>query len=117
MARSSSAAIGSDRSNPILRSSTTNASRNARAISSGVPCTAAGSAIPQCAVIGCPGQNGHCSRAALSHTVNTKSSFGAPGPENSSQDLLRKPALDMPADSICLSASGRGCPEGWLPAL
>ena len=67
----------------------TKASRNARCTSSGVPWTAAGSGMPQCAVIGWPGQTGHTSLAALSHTVNTKSSSGAPGCANSSQVLLR----------------------------
>jgi len=43
--------------------------------------------------------------------------IGAPGAANSSHDLLRKPSVSMPADSICLSASGRGAPEGRLPAL
>jgi hypothetical protein len=67
--------------------------------------------------MGWPGQYGHDSFAALSHTVKTKSSFGAPGAANSSHDLLRSPAVEIPADSIWLSASGRGCPDGWLPAL
>jgi len=45
---------------------------------------------PQCAVIGWPGQKGQTSPAALSHTVITKSSAGAPGAANSSQLLLRR---------------------------
>ena len=67
------------------------ASLNASAISAGVPLAAAGSGIPQCAVIGCPGHNGHASAAALSQTVNTKSNSGAPGAAaNSSHDFERK---------------------------
>jgi hypothetical protein len=46
MAISSSVAKGKERNSPILRSSTVKASRNARAISFGVPLTPAGSAIP-----------------------------------------------------------------------
>ena len=44
-----------------------------------VPSTAAGSGTPQCAVMGWPGQYGHISPAALSQTVNTKSSGRCPG--------------------------------------
>ena len=47
--------------------------------------------MPQCAVIGWPGQTGQVSPAALSQTVNTKSSGGAPGLANSFQDFERKP--------------------------
>ena len=47
--------------------------------------------MPQCAVIGWPGHTGQVSAAALSQTVKTKSSFGAPGPENSVQLFERKP--------------------------
>ena len=47
--------------------------------------------MPQCAVIGWPGQTGQASPAALSQTVNTKSSAGAPGLANSSHDFERKP--------------------------
>src|SRR5688572_13271433 len=57
-------------------SNSQNALLNARAFSSSVPSTAAGSWMPQWAVIGCPGQTGHTSWAALSQTVNTKSSGG-----------------------------------------
>ena len=46
--------------------------------------------MPQWAVIGWPGQTGQVSPAALSQTVNTKSSCGTPVPENSSQFLERK---------------------------
>ena len=44
---------------------------------SSVPFTAAGSGMPQCAVIGCPGQIGHTSFAALSQTVKTKIQMGS----------------------------------------
>ena len=49
--------------------------------------------VPQCAVIGWPGQNGQVSPAALSQTVNTKSSGGAPGLANSFQDFERNCAV------------------------
>src|ERR1700722_7483607 len=75
----------------ILRSSRKNASRNAFSTCSRVPCTAAGSGMPQCAVIGWPGHTGHTSFAALSQTVKTKSSLGASRLANSSQLLLRRP--------------------------
>ena len=45
--------------------------------------------MPQCAVIGWPGQIGQTSFAALSQTVKTKSSSGAPGAANSSHDFDR----------------------------
>src|SRR6266700_3045409 len=93
------------------------ASRNARTICSGEPFASAGSGTPQCAVIGCPGQTGHISCAALSQTVKTKFMCGAVGPANSSQLLLRKSLVDKCATSISLSASGRTTPDGWLPAL
>src|ERR1035441_4187258 len=73
--------------------------------------------VPQCAVMGCPGQTGQISLAALSQTVKTKFSFGESGRENSSQDLLRRFVVSSPAISICLIASGRTTPAGWLPAL
>jgi hypothetical protein len=66
----------------------------------------------QCAVMGCPGHKGQTSFAALSQTVKTKSSDGASGLENSSQDLLRKFSVLKPAFSIWLRASGRTEPEG-----
>ena len=75
------------------------ASRNAAAISASSPSTAAGSGTPQCAVIGWPGQTGQTSFAALSQTVNTKSSGGAPGAANSSQLLERKPSVGKPSRS------------------
>ena len=90
---------------------------NASAISAAEPVAAAGSGMPQCAVIGWPGQTGQVSPAALSQTVNTKSSAGAPGLANSLQDFERKPgrivaeALQQPI------ACGLTCPFGWLPAL
>ena len=43
------------------------------------------------AIIGCPGQTGHGSFAAVSQTVKTKSSFGASAPENSFQVFERNP--------------------------
>jgi hypothetical protein len=45
--------------------------------------------MPQCAVIGWPGQNGQVSPAALSQTVKTKSSGGAPATANSFHDFER----------------------------
>ena len=65
----------------------------ARSFSMSVPSTAAGSSMPQCAVIGCPGQSGQVSPAALSQTVKTKSITGAPGAANSSQLFERKPSV------------------------
>src|SRR6201995_4896326 len=73
--------------------------------------------MPQCAVIGWPGQRGQTSWAALSQTVKTKSVRGAVGRENSTQDLLRRPSTAMPAERSCRMAPGRTEPEGWLPAL
>ena len=67
--------------------------------------------------MGWPGQKGQASLAALSHTVKTKSMGGAPGEENSSQDLLRRLAVLNPAFSSWRIASGRTAPDGWLPAL
>jgi hypothetical protein len=67
--------------------------------------------------MGCPGQIGQTSFAALSQTVKTKSSFGASGIENSSHDLLLNPSVGMWAASSCRNASGLTEPEGWLPAL
>ena len=67
--------------------------RNALRFCSSLPSTAAGSGTPQCAVIGWPGQTGQTSPAALSQTVNTKSSGGEPGCANSSQFLLRIPSV------------------------
>jgi hypothetical protein len=63
----------------IRVSSSLRALRNANAFSASVPWAAAGSAIPQCAVIGFPGQTGQTSPAALSQTVKIKSELqGAP---------------------------------------
>ena len=108
---------GRARNRLILRSSIKNVSRNARSTSASPPRTAAGSGTPQCAVIGCPGQTGQTSFAALSQTVKTKSSFGAPGKENSSHVLLRNPSVGKCAISSCLKDSGRTLPVGRLPAL
>jgi hypothetical protein len=63
------------------------------ATSAGEPLASAGSGTPQCAVIGWPGHTGQASPAALSQTVNTKSSAGDPGLANSPQDFERKPAV------------------------
>ena len=60
-----------------------------------VPSTAAGSGMPQCAVMGWPGQAGQTSPAASSQTVMTKSSFGASGRANSSQDFERNPPVSI----------------------
>src|SRR6266404_1121542 len=109
--------IGRERNKPIRRSSTTNASRNALSICSGVPVTTAGSGTPQCAVIGWPGQTGQISFAALSQTVKTKFIFGESGFANSSQLLLCKPAVGSFAASSVFSATGFTRPAGWLPAL
>ena len=49
--------------------------------------------MPQCAVIGWPGQTGQVSAAAVSQTVKTKSMSGAPGIANSSQLFERKPSV------------------------
>lgn len=54
-----------------------------------MPSAVEGSGSPQCALIGCPGQTGHTSLAALSQTVKTKSSSDAWGAANSSQDFER----------------------------
>src|SRR5713226_4269929 len=105
-------ASGRLRNRLILRSSKKNASRKAfSTCSSGLP-TPGGSGTLHCTVIGWPGHTGQTSLAALSQTVKTKSSFGAPGLANSSQLLLRKPELGRCAASSCRSASGRTVPEG-----
>ena len=46
--------------------------------------------MPQCAVIGWPGQTGQVSSAASSQTVKTKSISGAPGAANSFQSFERE---------------------------
>ena len=48
--------------------------------------------MPQCAVMGWPGQTGQISLAALSQTVKTKFILGASGFANSLQLLLRNPS-------------------------
>jgi hypothetical protein len=108
---------GKDKRRLIRRSRIVKASRKARSICSCEPSTAAGSGIPQCTVMGCPGHIGHTSFAALSQTVITKSKCGASGFTNSSQLLLRKPVVGSLAFSICRSAVGWILPLGWLPAL
>ena len=49
--------------------------------------------MPQCAVIGWPGQIGQDSPAALSQTVKTKSITGASARANSSQLFKRKSSV------------------------
>src|SRR5262245_48296092 len=93
------------------------ASRNASAISVGEPVASAGSGTPQCAVIGRPGQIGHASPAALSQTVNTKSTDVAPGVANSVHDFERNADVSCPRLSSSRIASGCTLPFGWLPAL
>src|SRR5437016_2614346 len=110
-------AKGRERNKLIRRSSMKKALRKARSTSSVVPSTAAGSGMPQCAVMGCPGQTGQTSLAALSQIVKTKWSGGAPGRENSSQALLRRASVGICATCNCRRASERTAPEGWLPAL
>lgn len=104
--------IGKLKNKSILRPNVTNASRNARPITSGSPVTPAGSATPQCAVIGCPGHTGQTSAAAESQTVNTKSIRGAPPFANSSQLLLRNPSVESPANFSCSNAKGFTRPAG-----
>jgi hypothetical protein len=66
----------------------------------------AGSAKPQWAVMGWPGQMGQASLAASSQTVNTKSSCGASGPANWSQDLER--SFEMSKFDLRSTASASG---------
>ena len=73
--------------------------------------------MPQCAVIGWPGQTGQASPAALSQTVKTKSSGGAPGLANSLHDFERKPVTSKPRPRSSASVCGLTWPLGWLPAL
>ena len=110
-ARRSSAARGRARKRLIRRSRIKNASRKARSISAASPRTAAGSGTPQCAVMGCPGQSGQISLAALSQTVKTKCIAGAPGRANSSQLLLRRPAVDMRGHRKLLQSFGANRPR------
>ena len=98
-------------------SSSRNAFVNALALSSSDPAAAAGSSMPQCAVIGWPGQTGHTSAAALSQTVNTNCIGGASGDENSFQLLLRRCSVGSRLRSSVAIASGCTSPFGKLPAL
>ena len=82
-----------------------------------LPSTVAGSGTPQCAVIGWPGHTGQISPAALSQTVNTKSSGAAPGCANSSQLLLRRPSIGIRFARRNSSAKGLTLPVGCDPAL
>ena len=70
-----------------------NAATNAASFSMSVPWTAAGSSMPQWALMGCPGHTGQVSPAALSQTVKTKSITGASGLANSSQLFERMPSI------------------------
>src|SRR5581483_2433462 len=93
-----------------------NVSANAKRTCASSPVAAAGSGTPQCAVIGCPGQNGQVSPAALSQTVKTKSSGVAPGPLNLFQLLERNPPTSKSSLRRRSSVYGCTCPLGWLPA-
>jgi hypothetical protein len=77
--------------------------------------TAAGSGMPQCAVTGCPGQNGQTSPAALSHTVKMKFILGASGAANSSQDLLRSPPSQSPSRQLRQRLGTEPCPKDGCP--
>ena len=55
-----------------------------------------------------PGQKGHTSPAALSHTVMTKSILGASGAPNLSQLLLCSPSIETPALLKVSRANGLG---------
>ena len=70
--------------------------------------------MPQCAVIGCPGQKGHCSLAALSHTVKTKSSFGASGPKTRPMTCCAGPRSEVPL--IRSAEAPRGAADRWVTA-
>ncbi len=100
----------------MRRRSTFAASRNAARFSSSVPCTAAGSATPQWAVMGLPGHTGHTSPAALSQTVMMKSIRGAHASAYTSQALLRNSCVGSPARWRNSIANGFTWPVGWLPA-
>ena len=80
-----------------------------------LPTKAAGSSTPQCALIGWPGQTGQTSAAALSQTVNTKSSTGAPGAVNSSQLFERRP-LGLEVEVLQQLQRHRVDPAGRLAA-
>src|SRR5260370_29879552 len=67
--------------------------------------------------MGCPGQIGQVSLAALWQTVMTKCILGAPGLVNSSQLLLRARVAGKSASSSSCKAYGLTRPAGRLPAL
>ena len=69
------------------------------------PSIAAGSGIPQWALAGVPGQIGQTSPAALSQTVMTRSSGGAPAAANSSQLCERKPSVECPRSASSFRAA------------
>ena len=73
--------------------------------------------MPQCAVIGLPGQIGQTSPAAWSQTVNTKSIFGAPGLANSSQHFERSLSAGSFIELRVSIETGFTSPLGKLPAL
>src|SRR4029079_2093712 len=92
------------------------ASAKASACSASVPCALAGSGKPQWAVIGWPGQMGQGSLGASSQTVNTKSSFGASGVVNSSQDFERSLETSKFDLRSTVEVWGLTAPLGWLAA-
>ena len=100
------------RKSSMRRCKVVNARKNALRFSSSLPSTAAGSSTPQCAVIGWPGHRGQDSPAALSHTVKTKSSSGAPGcgelvPALAAQPFDREPVLLQQLDRERIDAAVR----------
>ena len=92
-------------------------SANAVRRATSVPTIDEGSGKPQCAVTGWPGHTGQTSAAALSQTVNTKSSLGASRRENSSHDFERNPSVGYLSWFNRSSAKGCTWPLGMLPAL
>jgi len=85
---------------------------NAARLSPSLPPAAAGSGKPQWVRRKSLNTTGQVSAAAESHTVMTRSICGASGVVNSSQDLLRSPAVDTDAcgrtGRPSSSSSGRG---------
>lgn len=71
----------------MRRLSMRKASRKAAAFSASLPSTAAGSGMPQCALVGRPGQTGQVFAAALSQTVKMRSNSG---PSANSLQLLEE---------------------------